>query len=161
MGNSALCEQQRNQQSKTLGSGYKPEPVRDYTMTKDEIIQHWVDSSEVDFKAMESLFANGHYVWSLFTGHLVLEKLLKACYVKSIDIRIPQIHDLLKIAGMAKLELSHEQKVFLDEVTTFNVKARYPDYKMDLYKRATQAFTERYIKDIKEFRTWVLKKIKN
>lgn len=58
-------------------------------MTKDEIIQYWIDSSEVDFKAMESLFANGHYVWALFTGHLVLEKLLKACYVKMIDIRMP------------------------------------------------------------------------
>lgn len=130
-------------------------------MKKNEIIQHWVDSSEVDFKAMESLFANGHYVWSLFTGHLVLEKLLKACYVKGIDIRIPQIHDLLKIAGMAKLELSYEQKVFLDEVTTFNIRTRYPDYKMNFYTKATQVFTERYIKEIKEFREWILEKIKS
>lgn len=128
-------------------------------MTKDEIIQYWIDSSEVDFKAMESLFANGHYVWALFTGHLVLEKLLKACYVKMIDIRMPQIHDLLKIAEMATLELSYEQKVFLDEVTTFNIRARYPDYKRGFYKKATKEFTERYIKEIKEFRAWIIEKI--
>lgn len=34
-------------------------------MTKDEIIKYWLDSSEVDFKAMESLFIGGHYVWAV------------------------------------------------------------------------------------------------
>ena len=159
MGNNALCEQQRNQQYKTLGSGYKPEPVRDYTMTKDEIIQYWIDSSEVDFKAMESLFANGHYVWSLFTGHLVLEKLLKACYVKYIDNKFPQIHHLLKIAEGANLELSEEQKNFLLEVTAFNLEARYPDHKNRFYKKATREFSTYYLKTIKEFRQWLIRKI--
>jgi HEPN domain-containing protein len=32
--------------------------------------------------AMGSMFKSGHYVWALFLGHLVLEKLLKAVYVK-------------------------------------------------------------------------------
>ena len=60
---------------------------------------------------------------------------------------------------MAKLELSYEQKVFLDEVTTFNIRARYPDYKRGFYKKATKEFTERFIKEIKEFRAWILEKI--
>ena len=63
------------------------------------------------------------------------------------------------IAEMAKLELSYEQKVFLDEVTTFNIRARYPDYKRGFYKKATKEFTERYIKEIKEFRAWIIEKI--
>ena len=109
-------------------------------MTKDEIIKYWVDSSEVDFKAMESLFSSGHYVWSLFVGHLVLEKLLKAYYVKNVDNKFPQIHHLLKIAESANLELSEDQKNFLLEVTTFNLEARYPDYKNRFYKKATREF---------------------
>ena len=90
---------------------------------------------------------------------LVLEKLLKACYVKYIDSKFPQIHHLLKIAEGANLELSEDQKNFLLEVTTFNLEARYPDYKKRFYKRATREFSEYYIGKIKEFRQWLIKKI--
>ena len=129
-------------------------------MTKDEIIDYWINSSEVDFRAMENLFENGHYVWALFLGHLVLEKLLKAYHVKNVNIEIPHIHDLTKIAEQANLVLSEEEKDSLDEVTTFNIKARYPDYKSRFFRKATREFTESYVTKIKEFRKWLLGKIK-
>lgn len=129
-------------------------------MTRDEIMKYWVDSSEVDFKAMETLFNNGHYAWALFIGHLVIEKLLKAYYVKNIDISAPPIHDLTKIAEKTALTLSENQKDFLDEVTTFNIKARYPDYKNRFYRKATKEFAESYISRIKEFRKWIIEMIK-
>jgi len=129
-------------------------------MTRDEIMKYWIDSSEVDFKAMENLFQHGHYAWALFIGHLVIEKLLKAYHVKNINILTPPIHDLTKIAENANLPLSENQKDFLDEVTTFNIKARYPDYKNRFYRKATKEFTERYITKIKEFRQWLINMIK-
>ena len=42
-------------------------------MTKDEIVKYWIDSSEMDYQAMESLYDKGHYVWALFVAHLVIE----------------------------------------------------------------------------------------
>jgi HEPN domain-containing protein len=129
-------------------------------MTRDEIMRYWVDSSEVDFKAMENLFNNGHYVWALFIGHLVIEKLLKAYHVKNVDVSVPPIHDLTKIAEKADLTLSENQKDFLDEVTTFNIKARYPDYKNRFFRKATKEFTEIYITKIGGFRQWLIEKIK-
>ena len=129
-------------------------------MTKDKVIDYWLNSSNTDLKAMKSLFRSGHYIWALFLGHLVIEKLLKAVYVKNIDTNVPYIHNLTKVAEEAKLELTEEQKDFLDEVTTFNIKARYPDYKGRFYKKATKKFTEHYIKEIKEFRKCLIKNIK-
>lgn len=129
-------------------------------MTRDEIMEYWINSSEVDFQAMENLFNHGHYVWALFIGHLVIEKLLKAYHVKNVDISVPPIHDLTKIAEKANPALSERQKDFLDEVTTFNIKARYPDYKNRFYRKATKEFTEMYIIKIKEFRQWLIEKIK-
>ena len=127
-------------------------------MTKEEVIKYWLDSAEMDFQAMESLFSNGHYVWSLFVGHLVLEKTLKACYVKNVDINIPKIHHLLKLAEDAKLELTEDEESFLLEVTTFNMAARYPDFKNRFYKKATRSFAEKFINSIREFRIWLIKK---
>ncbi|MEA3333546.1 MAG: HEPN domain-containing protein [Pseudomonadota bacterium] len=130
-------------------------------MTKNEIVSYWIDSSETDFQAMDNLFKNKHYIWSLFIGHLVIEKLLKAFYVKNNCEEVPRTHDLLKLADKAKLDLHEEQKDFLDEVTTFNIKARYPDYKNRFQKKATSRFTGDYIKKIKEFRLWILNRLNN
>ena len=129
-------------------------------MTKGEIINYWLSSSNKDLRAMGSLFKNSHYMWALFLGHLIIEKLLKAIYAKEVDTNIPYTHDLTKIAEMAKLPLTEEQKDLLDEVTTFNIKTRYPDYKGRFYKKATKRFTENYILKIKEFRRWLIKRIK-
>ncbi|MCF6148272.1 MAG: HEPN domain-containing protein [Candidatus Kuenenia sp.] len=97
---------------------------------------------------------------TLFTGHLVLEKLLKAYCVKNVDNKVPKIHHLLKIAEGTNLRLSEEQKNFLIEVTAFNLEARYPDFKNRFYKKATREFSERYIIMIKEFREWLIERIK-
>ena len=129
-------------------------------MTRDEIMNYWIDSAEVDFQAMENLFIHGHYIWALFIGHLVIEKLLKAYHAKNVSISVSPIHDLTKIAEKANLTLSESQKDFLDEVTTFNLKARYPDYKNRFYKKATKEFAETYIIKIKEFRQWLIEKVK-
>ncbi len=129
-------------------------------MTRDEVIKYWLDSANADFKAMNSLFRSGHYMWALFLGHLVIEKLLKAIYVKNVGVDVPYTHNLLKIAGDAKLGLTEEQKDFLSEITTFNIKARYPDFKGRFYKKASKKFAAHYMEEIKEFRKWLIKKIK-
>jgi HEPN domain-containing protein len=144
----------------TLAAGEKEPKAVFGSMDKKEIIAYWVSSSDIDFKALGSLFKNRHYVWSLFLGHLVLEKLLKAVYVKNVDGAIPYSHDLTKIAEKAGLALTEEQKDLLDAVTTFNIRARYPDYKGKFYKKATKKFAEYYLKQMKDFRQWLLKKIK-
>lgn len=126
-------------------------------MEKKEIIEYWIKSSDNDYKTMDYLFRGKNYPWSLFVGHIVVEKLLKAYYTKNIDANTPFIHDLLRIADKARLELSEEQKDFLDTLTSFNIKARYDDYKLKFHKMCTKEFTTTNIGKIKKFRVWIKK----
>lgn len=128
-------------------------------MTKDELIAYWLDSAEANHVSMLNMFANGEYVWSLFVGHLCIEKLLKAYYVKEIDATAPRIHDLYKLAVRCNLEMSEEQMDALQYVTLFNIEARYEEYKREFYKKCTRAFTKSNIKTIEGVRTWLLEKI--
>ena len=48
------------------------------------------------------------------------------------------------------------QRDLLDLITTFNISARYPDYKMSFYHKCTQEFTELNLNAIKELRQWLL-----
>lgn len=49
----------------------------------DKIVLYWLDTSEKDYQTMKNLMNTGDYSWAMFLGHLVLEKLLKAHFVKN------------------------------------------------------------------------------
>jgi len=121
-----------------------------------DIIEYWVEVSNRDYTTMLHLFETKDYHWSLFMGHLVIEKLLKALHVKNVNGNPPKTHDLLRLAEKALLPLSDSQIDILDLITTFNISARYPDYKQSFYKKCTEEFTSENISKIKEVRKWLL-----
>lgn len=127
---------------------------------KNFIINYWLDTANHDYQTMLNLYESKDYHWSLFMGHLVIEKLLKSIYVKNIDDNPPRIHDLLRLAERAGLEITEEQEDILDLITTFNINARYPDYKQSFYKKCNYEFTTANIEKIKELRTWLLSIVK-
>jgi HEPN domain-containing protein len=128
-------------------------------LEKQGFIDFWVETAESDYVTMQNLYASKDYHWSLFLGHLVIEKLLKALYIKNIDTDVPRTHDLLRLAENAKLEITEEQKDILDLISTFNISARYPDYKHSFYKKCDYSFTTQNIEKIKELRQWLLSMI--
>lgn len=130
-------------------------------MIKEELIQYWLDSSNDNFKSMSNMFDAGEYMWALFIGHLVIEKLLKAYYVKKLGKEVPKIHDLYKLASKANLDMTEEQKDFLQYTTLFNIEVRYEDYKKDFYKKCTKEFAAKNIKRVKELRKWLKEKIRD
>ena len=125
-------------------------------MKTEEIIQYWIDASNVDFKAMNNLFNSKDYVWSLFLGHLVIEKLIKALAAKNKIQSIPKVHGLNKLARLASLELNDDQRDLFDIFTSFNIEARYPDYKKEFYKKCDFNYTSKYIEELKGIRNWLL-----
>lgn len=130
-------------------------------MDIDELMNYWIETAEQDYNTMLHLYESKDYHWSLFMGHLVIEKLLKGVYVKNKDSNIPRIHDLLRLAEKAEIELTEEKQDNLDIITTFNISARYPDYKKSFYSKCNYKYTTFNINKIKELRVWLLEIIKN
>jgi HEPN domain-containing protein len=128
-------------------------------MNINEHIKYWIDSSDDDFKAMIHLLEKGDNTWSLFIGHIVLEKLLKAWYVKTNATTPPFIHDLVRLAEKGGLILDDDQKDILDTISAFNIRGRYDDYKREFYKKCSHTFTKEWVSNIEEFRVWIKKKL--
>lgn len=121
----------------------------------DKIIKYWVDSSEEDFETMKAMYDSKRYSWSMFVGHLMIEKLLKALYVKANNDFPPFIHNLLRLAEKCDLDLTEEQRLFFITVTAFNINARYDDYKMTFQKTCTPEFSATWIEKLKNQRIWI------
>ncbi len=127
----------------------------------EKIINHWVESSDIDYETMLSLFESNHYNWTLFIGHLLIEKLLKAYYVKINNEHPPLIHNLLRLIQKSKIKLNTEQEDFFAEVTKFNINVRYDDYKLTFYKKCTKEYTELWFNKIKDYRLWIKTELLN
>lgn len=98
------------------------------------------------------MFASGHYDWCLFVGHLALEKILKALWVKNNSGEMPpRTHNLVRLAELAGYALSQRDAEFLAFVNQFNVETRYPDYKRAFHTIATPSFAEENLNKVKDF----------
>lgn len=108
------------------------------------------------------LFQSKRYSDSLFFGHLCLEKILKALVVEETRNHAPYTHDLLRLAKLLKKTNFKEDEInLLDEVNRFNIRTRYPDYRLKFYKLCTKGYTEAYLRKIKKIFNKLCRKIKS
>jgi len=125
----------------------------------EKLVKHWIETSDEDFQTMLSLYDSKSYSWSLFLGHISIEKLLKAIYVNKYKKHAPFLHNLYRLAELNELELTDEQSDWLYKITSFNLNARYDDYKREFYLLCTPDFTREWIEKIKIIRTWIKQKL--
>ena len=128
-------------------------------INKQKLIDYWLKSSDDDFDTMIAMFQSKRNNWALFVGHLLIEKLLKAYFVKTNNNYPPQIHNLLRLAEKCEVNLTEEQTIFFVTVTAFNINARYDDYKMSFQQMCTPEFTTIWIDKIIINRQWIKKLI--
>lgn len=120
-----------------------------------EVIQYWYRASKNDFESAEILYKNKKYNHALFFCHLSIEKILKSIIIKSTKIAPPLIHDLVRLAEKANIDLTEEMKNKLAEITAFNIEARYDDYKFSFLKKSNRRFTLKYISMTGEILKWL------
>ena len=130
-------------------------------MKKDERMKYWLNTATQDWKVAGHLFEKGDYSYALFFGHLTLEKTLKAIYVKKQDETPPFSHNLVYLCEKAGLELQQNNLELLEEISDYNLEARYPDDKFSFFKRCTKEFTSNKLKQIEEIRKWLLQQIQS
>lgn len=127
----------------------------DGAFDKQKVMEYWIQSSDDDFETMMVMFESRRFAWSLFVGHLMIEKLLKALFVKVNNAFPPFTHNLLRLAEKSEVELTAENKLFLVSVTAFNINGRYDDYKLSFQKTCTPEFTGMWIESLQTNRIWI------
>ncbi len=126
-------------------------------MKSEDLIKYWIQSSDRDYESMMKNYETKQYTWALFIGHLVLEKLLKGIYAKVNKEKPypPKIHNLNILAEKCGLKLNAKQEKILFTCNSFNISARYEDYKNEFYERCTEEYVTEQINNIKEVRGWL------
>lgn len=125
-------------------------------MTKKEIINSLIKQAHNHKKTAEDLFTMKHYDWCLFLWHLALEKLLKAKILAS-GKHIIYTHNIERLYKLTELPADNKIKDQLKTITSFNLEARYDNYKFDFYKKATRDYAKKWV----EICTTIVNSIQN
>ncbi|MFN0048163.1 MAG: HEPN domain-containing protein [Cytophagales bacterium] len=129
-------------------------------MTKQDHIDYWVKTAQENLEDATYVLKGKRYVMALFSFNLVIEKLLKAHWVKdNIDNTPPRPDDLQYLYIQTTLEFSMDDYNYLGAIAGWNLSARYPDYKMKIYKMCTPAFMELEEKRIEILRKCLSEKL--
>ncbi len=121
----------------------------------DAVIKSWISSSDENFDTMMDLYEAKRYSWAMFLGHLTIEKLLKAYFIRINREHSPLVHNLSRLAELSHLDLTNEQRIDFSTITTFNLNARYDDYKQSFIIKCTKEFADFWIVKIKHYQLWI------
>lgn len=126
-------------------------------MNNIDLMNFWIESAEEDYETMQVLYKNKKNAWCLFVGHLVIEKILKGLYAKNnIENPIaPKIHNLILLSQKTNLEVPNDIREKIQVINTFNISARYDDYKKSFDEKCTDDYTKEQIKNIEEVKKWL------
>ncbi len=129
-------------------------------LTKQEHIAYWKREAERNWETALYLQKGRQYVMALFMLHLVLEKLLKAHWVKdNIDNQAPRTHDLQNLHNQTELDLAATDYDYLAIVGQWSIDTRYPDYKEKIYSVATETYLNDQFEKVLRLKVCLLEKL--
>ncbi len=112
----------------------------------------WKAGAGEDIEVARELIANRRIRHALFFAHLSLEKMLKAHVCKHTEDLAPRIHNLVRLAEVADLNLQPDQLDVLAEMNAFHIEGRYPE---SLTPVPTLKEAKRYLSRAEEVFQWL------
>lgn len=119
--------------------------------------------AEYDFETAKAMLKSKRYLYVGFMCNQVIEKMLKAYFVKSKGEQPPYTHKLIRLAEEGNLYkiMSDEQKDFIDFITPLNIEARYPTQKQQILDSLNKENCNNIIKETEKFVIWIKSKLEN
>jgi HEPN domain-containing protein len=125
----------------------------------EQDVKYWVDLSRYDIDTAKAMLAGSRYLYVLFTCQQSVEKMLKALVVKNTKDFPPKIHDLIKLANIAKINIETEQKEFLAKLNYYYLETRYPRELSDISKQIKKGAAITFYNNTKKILKWLRSKV--
>lgn len=124
---------------------------------------YWIELADYDLETAKAMLKSKRFLYVGYMCNQVIEKMLKAYYVKAKGEQPPYTHKLIRLAEESNLYkmFSDEQKDFLDIISPLNIEARYPTQKQDLLESLSKDKCVNIIKRTEELMLWIKNKLKN
>ncbi len=126
-------------------------------------VEYWLELAIYDLDTAKAMLKSKRYLYVGFMCNQVIEKTIKAYYVKIKGGQPPYTHKLVRLAEESNLYkiMSEEQKDFIDLVSPLNIEARYPTQKKEIFEALNQSKCKEIINKTEEMMLWIKEKLEN
>lgn len=117
--------------------------------------ENWREQARYDLETARAMQKSGRYLYVLFCCQQAVEKALKAVIVARTQEHPPRIHTLIRLAEVAKLEVSEVDAEFMRELSTYYLQSRYPEEIRGLARQVTLEQSLAILTRTEEMLKWV------
>ena len=120
-------------------------------------VAYWLDIADYDLETAEAMYSTSRWLYVSFMCHQAIEKTLKAYWCATQSNDPPYTHSHIRLADGCGLyvQLTDEQRDFLDVIANYNIEARYPEDKECLSQTLTKKFCRQMIDETKTLLQWI------
>ena len=93
----------------------------------DAIPEQWAEQARYDLDTARAMLASERYLYVLFCCQQAVEKMLKAVIAERSGQCPPRLHNLLRLAEHAGVELDPSQTVLMEDLARYYIQSRYPE----------------------------------
>jgi HEPN domain-containing protein len=123
--------------------------------------EYWLDAAQLDLRTAEAMLDNGIWLYVVFMCQQSVEKLVKGIYNLFLDDNPPRIHNIKAIFENFEKRLTvripDDLFAFFDDLSTYYVNNRYPDFKSKLSSTIGEAEANTTFSKTKEVFAWLLR----
>ena len=122
-------------------------------------VEHWTEQAQYDLETAAAMQASGRYLYVLFCCQQAMEKALKAIVAKKSNEFPPRIHNLVRLAEIAALQLPPERTQLLRELSNYYIQTRYPEEIPALAAKISETQSRKVLEQTEETIQWLLSMI--
>ena len=91
------------------------------------IPERWAEQARYDLDTARAMLDSGRYLYVLFCCQQAVERMLKAVIAERSGECPPRLHNLLRLAEQAGVELDQIQTVLMEDLSRYYIQSRYPE----------------------------------
>jgi HEPN domain-containing protein len=108
-----------------------------------------------DIETARAMMKSGRYLYVLFCCQQSIEKMLKALIALRTKEFPPRVHQLVRLAEVAGIELNLDRAQFLRELSGYYIQSRYPEEIAHMASAADRATAEHVLETTEETFKWL------
>ncbi len=117
--------------------------------------EQWVERARYDLETARAMQESGRFLYVLFCCQQAVEKMLKAVIAERSGQCPPRLHNLLRLAKQAGVQLDQNQTVLMEDLSRYYVQSRYPEEIPALSRGLDRERCEQVLNQTEEVLQWL------
>jgi HEPN domain-containing protein len=120
---------------------------------------HWLKHAQYDLDTADAMYSTGRWFYVAFMCQQAVEKLVKGLYAIYVNDEAPRVHNISSVldrfADKLPETVTDERYRFFDNLTSYYMNSRYPEYKEETNTGLDEAKARDIIMQTKEAFAWL------